>query len=437
MACSFLTEVSVNFLRAQLEAVEQESDGMERLHAELAEKNLSLVDLTHRFEKGKHRAVFENAVEYLCCCTKPAKQPVMVCELVPADSPSKYWFRSGCPGILGDAYHSFEETLKLDTFGSTAHRGRCVVPKSPFAQLTTGPERLVAFDKVVRPTAVVEAFQQSFPSVKLEYTVMSLSTAEMYFTAMQSKFSEWKVVKGGERKFVIAGGFINPNRLPIASDEEPWTVIDFLPLQMGEIEPTHGCQLNDDLEFWRMKEKSCQDSCKSLGGGPACQRSCVDPFRPALDQEVQRAQEMKRLEQLKGEVVKILDKETFKEAAAVAMVPFSKTMESFVGASGRVLKLDLHFLTADVEFPMKTVVKFPLEALEAIGAQTSNFGEPRVFSSSLREALSSSRFGQCWSSCSASGFWNSALSGLKVAATLGSTGAWCYTTPKLLGEKLR
>ena len=130
MACSFLSEVSLNFLRAQLEAVEQESDGMERLRAELTEKNLSLVDLTHRFETGKNRAVFENAVEYLCCCTKPAKQPVMVCELVPADSPSKYWFRSGCPGILGDGYHSFEETLKLETFGSAAYRGRCVVPKS-------------------------------------------------------------------------------------------------------------------------------------------------------------------------------------------------------------------------------------------------------------------------------------------------------------------
>ena len=301
---------------------------------------------------------------------------------------------------------------------------------SPFAQLTTGPERLVAFEKVVRPTGVVEAFQQSFPTVKLDYTVMSLSTAEMYFTAMQSKFSEWKVVKGGERKFVIAGGFINPNRLPIASDEEPWTVIDFLPLQMGEIEPTHGCQVNDDLEFWRMKEKSCQDSCKSLGRGPACQRSCVDPFRPALEQEVQRVQEMKRLEKLKGEVVKILDKETFKEAAAVAMVPFSKTMESLVGASGKVLKVDLHFLTAEVEFPHKTVVKFPLEALESI-VVASNNGAKRVLSSNLRSALSSSRYGQCWSSCSANGFWNSALSGLKVAATLGSTGAWCYTTPKL------
>ena len=139
---------------------------------------------------------------------------------------------------------------------------------------------------------------------------------------------------------------------------------------------------------------------------------------------------MKRLEKLKGEVVKILDKETFKEAAAVAMVPFSKTMESLVGASGKVLKVDLHFLTAEVEFPHKTVVKFPLEALESI-VVASNNGAKRVLSSNLRSALSSSRYGQCWSSCSANGFWNSALSGLKVAATLGSTGAWCYTTPKL------
>jgi len=137
------------------------------------------VDLTHRFgHRGS--AHFDNGIEYLCCCTKPTKT-AMVCEVVPADSPSKHWFRSGCPAILGDDYQSFLETLKDDSFKGARNRGRCVVPHSPFAQLTTGPERLVPFSRVVRQAEVVEAVRQSFPALDVNYTVMTLATAERFF----------------------------------------------------------------------------------------------------------------------------------------------------------------------------------------------------------------------------------------------------------------
>ena len=361
----------------------------------------------------------------------------MVCEVVPADSPSKHWFRSGCPAILGDDYQSFLETLKDDSFKGARNRGRCVVPHSPFAQLTTGPERLVPFSRVVRQAEVVEAVRQSFPALDVNYTVMTLATAERFFTAMQSKFSEWKIVKGGERKFVVAGGFMNPTPLPMASGKEPWTEIEFLPLQMGEIEPTHGCQLNDDMEFWRSKEKECEELCKERG--LACMGSCVAPFRDALDQEVERDLEVQRLARLEGQTVQVLQKEAFFEAAAVAIVPFTKKMELLIGSIGQVLDVDTHFLTAQVKFP-KEVVKFPLEALVTLGKGRKGPKGPRpshlpspslcpVLSSEQRSALSSPRFGQCWSACSAKGFWNSAKAGLKTAATLGSNGAWCYTAP--------
>eukprot|EP00435_Cladocopium_sp_Y103_P008290 s4422_g2.t1 len=438
MACSFLSEVSVNFLREQLEEVEGQSDGIERLRSELNHGRLNLVDLTHRFGQ-RASAHFDNGIEYLCCCTNPTKT-AMVCEVVPADSPSKHWFRSGCPAILGDDYQSFLETLKDDSFKGVRHRGRCVVPDSPFAQLTTGPERLVPFSRVVRQAEVVEAVQQSFSALDVNYTVMTLATAERFFTAMQSKFSEWKIVKGGERKFVVAGGFMNPTPLPMASGKEPWTEIEFLPLQMGEIEPTHGCQLNDDLEFWRSKEKECKELCNERGS--ACMRSCVAPFKDALDQEVERDLELQRLARLEGQTVQVLQKEAFLEAAAVAMVPFTKKMESLMGSIGQVLDVDTHFLTAQVKFP-KDVVKFPLEALATLGkgrkgpegpkgARPSYLPSPSlhpVLSGERRRALSSPRFGQCWSACSVEGFWNSAKAGLKVAATLGSNGAWCYTAP--------
>lgn len=434
MACSFLSEVSVDFLREQLEEVEGQSDGIEQLRSELNHRRLNLVDLTHRFgHRGS--AHFDNGIEYLCCCTKPTKT-AMVCEVVPADSPSKHWFRSGCPAILGDDYQSFLETLKDDSFKGARNRGRCVVPHSPFAQLTTGPERLVPFSRVVRQAEVVEAVRQSFPALDVNYTVMTLATAERFFTAMQSKFSEWKIVKGGERKFVVAGGFMNPTPLPMASGKEPWTEIEFLPLQMGEIEPTHGCQLNDDMEFWRSKEKECEELCKERG--LACMGSCVAPFRDALDQEVERDLEVQRLARLEGQTVQVLQKEAFFEAAAVAIVPFKK-MELLIGSIGQVLDVDTHFLTAQVKFP-KEVVKFPLEALVTLGKGRKGPKGPRpshlpspslcpVLSSEQRSALSSPRFGQCWSACSAKGFWNSAKAGLKTAATLGSNGAWCYTAP--------
>ena len=422
MACSFLSEVSVNFLREQLEEVEETlPDGIDRVLSELNHGSLSVVDLTSRFGH-QETARFENDVEYLCCCTSAAKN--QVCEMVPADSPSKFWFRFGCPAILGDEYQSFAETLKDDSFKGVKYRGKCVVPESPFAQLTTGPERLVPFSKVVRQPAVLATVQQSFPSLNLNYTVMTLATAETFFTAMQSKFSEWKMIKGGERKFLVAGGFMNPSSLPVASSKEPWTEIQFLPLQMGEIEPTHGCQVNDDLHFWRSKEKSCRELCS---GGFECVRSCVDPFKDALDQEVERDMQTKRLVRLEGHKVQVLEKETFLQAAPFAMVPFSKKMELLVGSTGKVLEVDTHFLTAQVQFPNE-VVKFPLEGL----AELPKLGSLRpVISSKLRGSLSSPRYGQCWSECSASGFWNSAVSGFKTAATLGSTGAWCYTSPRL------
>ena len=103
---------------------------------------------------------------------------------------------------------------------------------------------------------------------------MTFATAEKYF--MQPKFCEWKLVNGEERTFVV-GGFMNGRRLPLLS-EESWTVIDRVPLQMRETNPTHGCKAND-LEFWRSQEKACQIQCGASAS--------VQPFRPAVDQAVE------------------------------------------------------------------------------------------------------------------------------------------------------
>ena len=91
------------------------------------------------------------------------------------------------------------------------------------------------FSRVVKESTVIQAFQASFPQLNVDYVVRTLSTAERYLASMQSKFSEWKIVKGAERRFVIVGGFMNPSCLPLATQDRPWTTIEFMPLQMGEI----------------------------------------------------------------------------------------------------------------------------------------------------------------------------------------------------------
>ncbi|CAJ1416532.1 unnamed protein product [Effrenium voratum] len=400
MACSFLSEISMDFLREQMEEVE-DRNGMQQLRQELNAQKVPLVDLTHKFG-SKDTARFESG-DYLCCCTKPTASSI-VCELVPS-STSWYRFGSGC-SAAGDGYYSWQDTKESDK--------RCVVPKSPLQQLTTGPERLVAFSKVVKEEAVLRSFRASFPETDVNRTVMTFATAEKYFIAMQSKFSEWKLVKGKERTFVIVGGFMNARRLPLLS-EESWTVIDFVPLQMGEMNPTHGCKAKD-LDFWGSQEKACEIQC---GGASDCVSACVEPFRPAVDQAVELQSLMMSIEALPGRRVQVLGKDAILASAAAAMIPDAQSLELFAGQAGKIVGVDLHFLTAELDFGNSTR-KFPLEALAESGIP--------LLTNAGRRGMSGPRYGQCWSDCS-NGFWRSTYSGLKTAATLGAAGAWCYTSP--------
>ena len=226
MACSFVTDVSLQWIRKQLEDMGQNStEEIDPADYVLDGGHTQLIDLSHKFSAREDAAVFENGIKYFCCCQQVSDQPQVQCELFPSDGPSKTWFSSGCRRLAGDGYKSWWKSKG----------GRCAVPRSPFQQLALGPERLVPFSRVVKESTVIQAFQASFPQLNVDYVVMTLSTAERYLASMQSKFSEWKIVKGAERRFVIVGGFMNPSCLPLATQDRPWTTIEFMPLQMGEI----------------------------------------------------------------------------------------------------------------------------------------------------------------------------------------------------------
>ena len=169
--------------------------------------------------------------------------------------------------------------------------------------------------------------------------------------------------------------------------------------------------------------------------------SCVAPFKDALDQEVERDLEVQRLARLEGQTVQILQKEAFLEAAAVAMVSFTKKMEFLIGSIGQVLDVDTHFLTAQVKFP-KEEVKFPLEALatregtqgaQGTRTQTQSSPQPFVAPGALQRTTMCLVLATLWAVLERlqhqEPFWNSAKGGLKTAAILGFSGAWCYTAP--------
>ena len=170
--------------------------------------------------------------------------------------------------------------------------GRCLVTRSPFSPSADGPDRLVPFKTVVREGTVRDAFSVSFPDLNVEYVLMTMATAERYLASMQSRFSQWKAIRGAERRFVIAGGFMNPSKMPRTTQDEPWTVIEFMPLQMGEITPAYGCRVPGDDAFWQTQATKCRNQCKD----PECVDSCIQPFKQALDQEVSTRQTFRALD---------------------------------------------------------------------------------------------------------------------------------------------
>ena len=416
MACSFLTDVSIDFVRQQLDDMQQNATHEQDLSInEMERGRLELLDLTHKFGAHKDAAVFENGVEYLCCCEEPVNVTDMRCELFRADGPSKTWFSSGCPDIAGDGYKPWWES------------GRCAVPRSPFQPSALGPDRLVRFSSVVKEGTVRRAFAASFPNLNVDYVVMTMSTAERYFAAMQSEFSEWKIIRGAERRFVIAGGFMNPSKMPLATGDEPWTLIDFMPLQMGEIKPTFGCKISGEDDFWQTQETACRDLCKEASAA-SCFNSCTEPFKRALDQELQTLRILKAVDVPAGTEVLIVDNRTLLEEASMSsLVPLPEGVDAVLGKRARIVAVDLRRLTATIEVQQETL-KLPMEGLQPAEQELP------LLSGSKRTLLAAPRFGQCWSTCSEHSWTSTALKGLKKTVTLGGSGLWCYTATAATAE---
>lgn len=408
MACSYLADKSVEYLRQQLVDVEHNTTNVTNAHDLMHhERGMQLLDLSQNFKAREDSTVFEDGVKYLCCCRKPTSLPDASCELFRADGPSKTWFSSGCPNIAGDGYMPWWKS----------HGGRCVVTRSPFSPSAKGPDRLVPFKTVVREGTVRDAFAVSFPDVNVEYVLMTMATAERYLASMQSRFSQWKTIRGAERRFVIAGGFMNPTKTPRATQNEPWTVIEFIPLQMGEITPAYGCRVPGDDNFWQAQATKCRNKCKDT----ECIDSCIQPFKQALDQEVSAGQTFRALDIPAGSMAFVVEnKSIIEEASTKALVPVPENLDEVLGKRGSVLKIDLQLLTATV-LVNSTTLTLPMEALQLAEQQHP------LLSAWHRSQLAGPRFGQCWSSCSGHSWTSTALSGFKQAVTLGGSDLWCFT----------
>ena len=262
-----------------------------------------------------------------------------------------------------------------------------------------------------------DAFAVSFPDVNVEYVLMTMATAERYLASMQSRFSQWKTIRGAERRFVIAGGFMNPTKTPRATQNEPWTVIEFIPLQMGEITPAYGCRVPGDDNFWQAQATKCRNKCKDT----ECIDSCIQPFKQALDQEVSAGQTFRALDIPAGSMAFVVEnKSIIEEASTKALVPVPENLDEVLGKRGSVLKIDLQLLTATV-LVNSTTLTLPMEALQLAEQQHP------LLSAWHRSQLAGPRFGQCWSSCSGHSWTSTALSGFKQAVTLGGSDLWCFT----------
>ena len=422
MACSYLADQSVEYLRQQLADVEHKTTNATNARDLMRhESGMQLLDLSQNFKAREDSAVFEDGVKYLCCCRKSTNLADASCELCRADGPSKTWFSSGCPNLAGDGYMPWWKSAG----------GRCLVTRSPFSPSADGPDRLVPFKTVVREGTVRDAFSVSFPDLNVEYVLMTMATAERYLASMQSRFSQWKAIRGAERRFVIAGGFMNPSKMPRTTQDEPWTVIEFMPLQMGEITPAYGCRVPGDDAFWQTQATKCRNQCKD----PECVDSCIQPFKQALDQEVSTRQTFRALDiPASSKAFVVENKSIIEEASTKALVPVAENLDEVLGKTGSVLKVDLQLLTATVLVNSMTLT-LPMEALRL--AENQKQPEHPMLSAWDRAQLAAPRFGQCWSSCSGRSWTSTALSGFKQAVTLGGSDLWCFTANKTRASGLQ
>jgi len=93
--------------------------------------------------------------------------------------------------------------------------------------------RLFCFDDVVSEREVRDAFCKSFPGVVTSRVFMAAEDVEAFYKALDSKYSDWRVVQGSStRHFVITGGFAQP----VSEEGADWQRTRFVPLAFGELE---------------------------------------------------------------------------------------------------------------------------------------------------------------------------------------------------------
>jgi len=239
---------------------------------------------------------------------------------------------------------------------------------------------------------------------------------------------------------------MNPTPLRLPKDQNKWTRIDFVPLQMGEIHPSHGCAYASDDKYWSGRADTCSNECTNKWNKEkrtrdpnvpsesseakeyldACFSTCSAPFKVALEQEIKTNRRRESLRELVGKRVHVLGNASRLHQAVVSArleSTFDEARSNAVGASGTVLSVDVEAYTAHIELETSKLT-FPLEVL-ALGKYGQHVDQ---FTSEERQTLAERpRYGECWSKCGDSGgIWNKVKDSLKNVATLGKD-VWCYS----------
>eukprot|EP00930_Biecheleria_cincta_P059723 TRINITY_DN45448_c0_g1_i1.p1 TRINITY_DN45448_c0_g1~~TRINITY_DN45448_c0_g1_i1.p1 ORF type:complete len:754 (-),score=128.05 TRINITY_DN45448_c0_g1_i1:81-2342(-) len=320
-------------------------------------------------------------------------------------------------------------------------------------------ERFLSFFDVVPEDPIRNSVKFALPDVDLEKAIMTMATAERYMQAAQSDFSATKMARAQPRHFVITGGFIKSSDL-ISHDGSTWPVLDFIPLQIGEVHPRAGCRMPDSENYWQDKYKECQDMCKSsrqrsmsyhlaFASYSICLKSCSSSFKVALAQERALANSKKwaLFVAQPGRQVQILDSsnQTLLSSSNVPLLQADAGARmAAAGQSGQIIQLNVEAGTALVNLNSSgKTLEFPFEVLVPYVAKDDHGttllkvpGNMTLFASGDRSTILAPRHGQCWSKCCkrhGGSVWGNTHAASKFLATLGRP-LWCYARSKYVND---
>lgn len=288
-------------------------------------------------------------------------------------------------------------------------------------------EKYVRFSDVVTEGPVQEATRIAMPELDQQNTLLTNDAAKGYINAMQMKFSDWVTIKNTARHFVLTGGFSNPTKLkdPIGHH---WTILDFVPLYMGEIAPTSGCFHNEQPDFWQQRYAKCEKECANLSRSrspkysSSCVEECAAPFYAAYTLEQWRATFTEDLRAMPGKdvLIQLNVTEIEEVAASVGLLELEELREA-AGKYGVLKEVRLKALQGLVEWPGSGKHSWlPLEIIYLMddGVWALSPADRKLSTESLS-------FGECWSGCKASA-WS--------LPRLGSGTRWCYASNREMGQ---